>query len=1200
MKRKKFINQLLAITLCIVMVLSLMPMSAYASNTSVPGAEGHILDSIYTGEFTSGLDSTIIVYITPNVSDYMQYRIVEEGGSFAIPSYDNTQWYFAGWKTWYIGSLLGLGVTESDKANPVYDKNENYFNISTNGFWIGDVLYPAGSISVLKEEDWKGTYYLSAIFEPLVTINAGDGVSYNVSGASKRADNTYSTKYSNGMTIESTVEDAYYISSVSASYGTQYSVSGSVVSLSSITRPTSININTHLKQQKVNFDANGGEGTMAAQTFEHSVAQGLTANIFTKTGYTFAGWNTKADGSGTGYADKESVSFTPANDGDSITLYAQWTQCSDHNWENGACTKCGALCSHSGGSATCTEQATCNICGEKYGSLAKHSFVYSSSNNRIVETCTVGCGHTATAELVLDTNVGTIYTGSAIEALKVVYSDNWQGGNLDIAYSDNVNVGTASGSVSISGATATQTFAITAAAMTNVSAQGYSGTYDGQAHGITVNAPEGATVIYKVGESNYSEENPAFTNAGSYTVAYKVSMANHTDVEGTAVVTIEKAPLIVTAKNHSIKYGEAANNSGVTYSGFVSSETESVLGGTLDFDYTYSVGDNIGIYEITPKGLTSNNYIISFEKGTLTVEQKELTITWGNTSLVYNKTDQLPEYVANGIVSGDDVQFIVTGAAKNATTLPYTAVITGIAGDDAGNYKLPSNLSVEFTISRAKPDIGAVSVSETVYDTTKPKDVVLVPTNTEVPGRLSIEKSGDFMRADKTEYFWEFVPTDVDNYEAIYGYIQIDVVDTTAPNASISIDDHQWTLWHTVTFGLFYNENKIVTIACADNKNGSGIKDTLYYVADREMSVEELQTVQWTVYTEVFDVAPDGEYVIYAKVVDNDGNIAIINSDGVVLDKTAPVLAGITNNEIYYGDKVFTALDDYLEILKVDGVDVTAELNGDNEYEIVADNAEHTVTAVDKAGNVTEYKITVYKNYTVTYKADGEIVSTETVGHDKDANLPAVPAKEGYVGQWNADGKNITADTVIEVNYVAVHVADSNSVKPEDKADLEDTKKQLEDMLDDGYTEDDKKVIQDAIDSIDDALEVIEKVEEVEDKINALPENIIKGDTDDVDAAKKAYDELSDCEKTLVDPEAKKKLDEAIKAAEEANKPADTNSPQTGDNSNMTLWSTLMFGSLAAMFALLLTKKKKTEDRGRRTSSEILTPLRTEDPNHLP
>lgn len=73
--------------------------------------------------------------------------------------------------------------------------------------------------------------------------------------------------------------------------------------------------------QTVTFDANGGTGTMAAQAA--SSATNLTSNAFTRAGYTFAGWNTAADGTGTGYSDAASYGF-----GSSITLYAQWTAAS--------------------------------------------------------------------------------------------------------------------------------------------------------------------------------------------------------------------------------------------------------------------------------------------------------------------------------------------------------------------------------------------------------------------------------------------------------------------------------------------------------------------------------------------------------------------------------------------------------------------------------------------------------------------------------------------------------------------------------------------------------------------------------------------------------------------------------------------------------------------------------------------------------
>ena len=75
----------------------------------------------------------------------------------------------------------------------------------------------------------------------------------------------------------------------------------------------------------VAFDKNNGTGSMSGQSFTYGVAQALTANTYKRTGYTFKGWNTKADGSGTSYSDKQEVSNLSATDGATVTLYAQWT-----------------------------------------------------------------------------------------------------------------------------------------------------------------------------------------------------------------------------------------------------------------------------------------------------------------------------------------------------------------------------------------------------------------------------------------------------------------------------------------------------------------------------------------------------------------------------------------------------------------------------------------------------------------------------------------------------------------------------------------------------------------------------------------------------------------------------------------------------------------------------------------------------------
>lgn len=72
------------------------------------------------------------------------------------------------------------------------------------------------------------------------------------------------------------------------------------------------------------YDANGGFGTMSNQKCTYDVSQILKANTFKRDGYTFKGWNTKADGSGKAYSDKQSIKNITDKDGTVVTLYAQW------------------------------------------------------------------------------------------------------------------------------------------------------------------------------------------------------------------------------------------------------------------------------------------------------------------------------------------------------------------------------------------------------------------------------------------------------------------------------------------------------------------------------------------------------------------------------------------------------------------------------------------------------------------------------------------------------------------------------------------------------------------------------------------------------------------------------------------------------------------------------------------------------------
>ena len=76
----------------------------------------------------------------------------------------------------------------------------------------------------------------------------------------------------------------------------------------------------------ISYNGNGSTGgSTASSSHSYDTAKNLTKNGYTKDGYTFKNWNTKANGTGTSYSDQESVKNLTSTNGGIVTLYAQWT-----------------------------------------------------------------------------------------------------------------------------------------------------------------------------------------------------------------------------------------------------------------------------------------------------------------------------------------------------------------------------------------------------------------------------------------------------------------------------------------------------------------------------------------------------------------------------------------------------------------------------------------------------------------------------------------------------------------------------------------------------------------------------------------------------------------------------------------------------------------------------------------------------------
>ena len=109
--------------------------------------------------------------------------------------------------------------------------------------------------------------------------------------------------------------------------GTKYTNKQSVKNLTTINGATiTLYAQWTPDSYTIKFNGNGStSGTMSDLKMTYDVAKDLTANAYKRTGYTFKNWNTKTDGTGTSYADKQSVKNLSVSSGTTITLYAQWT-----------------------------------------------------------------------------------------------------------------------------------------------------------------------------------------------------------------------------------------------------------------------------------------------------------------------------------------------------------------------------------------------------------------------------------------------------------------------------------------------------------------------------------------------------------------------------------------------------------------------------------------------------------------------------------------------------------------------------------------------------------------------------------------------------------------------------------------------------------------------------------------------------------
>ena len=184
--------------------------------------------------------------------------------------------------------------------------------------------------------------------------------------------------------------------------------------------------------------------------------------------------------------------------------------------------------------------------------------------------------------------------------------------------------------------------------------------------------------------------------------------------------------------------------------------------------------------------------------------------------------------------------------------------------------------------------------------------------------------------------------------------------DIEKPTGEIVIGTNKWQEFlNKITFGLFFKDTQTVTINAADN---SGTVFVSYLVTDQDLSEAELQSLVFSGYEEPFRIDPNGEYIVYAMLVDESLNITYLRSDRVTLDNVQPVIGGIENGKTYCEAQTVTIDEKYVDTVTVNGTEVTLDEN--NSFVLSPADGEQKIIVTDKAGNTAEMTVTVNDGHT--------------------------------------------------------------------------------------------------------------------------------------------------------------------------------------------------------------------------------------------
>ncbi|MEI7475516.1 MAG: MBG domain-containing protein, partial [bacterium] len=250
--------------------------------------------------------------------------------------------------------------------------------------------------------------------------------------------------------------------------------------------------------------------------------------------------------------------------------------------------------------------------------------------------------------------------------------------------------------------------------------------------------------------------------SGAKSINYSITYQNGDFV-------IDQKALTVKANNTNKTYGDANPAFTASYTGFISGEDQTVLGGAIGYTTAATNTSSVNNYAISPSGLTSLNYNIAFTNGTLTVLPKGLTVKANNANKTYG--DANPQFSATyeGFITGQDKSVLGGSLSFSTSANNYSP---------AGNYTVTplgltsTNYTIEFTN-------GNLVINPKIVPTVVIADIIdpIIPIKKDIANDIQFRKY-DYATLDEISNNIKYSNNEIPTIKNISNQMQIENKDT--------------------------------------------------------------------------------------------------------------------------------------------------------------------------------------------------------------------------------------------------------------------------------------------------------------------------------------------------------------------------------------------------------------------------------------